>query len=396
MGYGLREKVINDALKRRMSATSCSMLRQGRGLEEWVKTLLGGADTVFLRSVGRTLRVIGAALIALCLVGCGKIEKSPKQQAPLKVRTMTVEPQSGSAVSRYVGTIEAAQETPLSLQNAGRVVSVAVKNGQRVQKGQTILQIDNTQELNAVRGAEASLQHAQDGYDRVSQVHAKGVVSDQKMVEIESQLAQARSLYEAAQQRLKECTLTAPCDGVVSGLDVAIGQTILPGTRVCSLLDMTGFCVRFTVPEKEIKGLTVSGERLRGEVEVAAVDAVYPIVVKEKGVTANPVTHTYEVVARINGGANVLMSGMVGKVTLNVEGLRFKDESIIIPAKCILLKPEGHTVWVIENGNAVRKDIIVDGYEADGVRVKSGLQAGDTLISDGYQKLYEGCEVIFD
>ena len=57
---------------------------------------------------------------------------------------------------------------------------------------------------------------------------------------------------------------------------------------------------------------------------------------------------------------------------------------------------KGHTAWVIENDSAVRKEIIIGGYEADGVRIETGLQAGDTLIIDGYQKLYNGCKVIVD
>lgn len=301
---------------------------------------------------------------------------------------MVVTAQNGAATSRYVGTVEPAQETPLSLQITGRVVSVAVKNGQRVTAGQKILEVDNTQALNALRGAEASLKHAQDGYDRVSKVHDKGVVSDQKMVEIESQLTEARSLYELAKQQVAECTLTAPSNGIVSGLETVVGQTVIPGTTLCKLLDIRAFSVRFTVPEAEINGLGT-----KGVAECAAVDAVLPIVITETGIVANRVTHTYEVVARIQGGEKNLKTGMVAIVKVN--GDRAKDEGeIVIPAKCILLKPEGHTVWLMENGKAVRRQITIDGYRADGVRVLAGLQTGDTLITEGYQKLYQGCEVI--
>ena len=300
---------------------------------------------------------------------------------------MVIMPQDGSTASRYVGTIEPAQTTPLSLQTTGRVVSVEVKNGQRVTAGQTILKVDDTQARNALQGAEAVLQHAQDGYGRVAAVHEKGVVSDQKMVEISSQLEQAKSLYEAAKQQLEECTLKAPCDGVVDGLEVVTGQTMIPGTKLCTILDVSAYSVRFTVPENEIGSLAD-----KGTVECAAIGAVLPVTVTEKGITANAVTHTYEVVARINGRAEGLKSGMVA--TVKLKGERLKDEGdIVIPAKCILLKPEGHTVWVMEKGTAVRRAIEIDGYRADGVRVANGLTIGDTLITEGYQKLYNGCKV---
>ena len=332
------------------------------------------------------------ALLALIMVACGKHDKTAKEQAPIGVKTMIVASGSGNATSRYVGTIEPARKTPLSLQTSGRIVAVRVKNGDRVRKGQVLVEADNTQALNALHGAEAALQHAQDGYDRVSQVHEKGVVSDQKMVEIESQLTQAKSLYEAAKQQLAECTLVAPSDGIIDGLEIEKGQTVIPGTKVCAILDVSGFTVRFTVPEAEIRHLSSEGE-----VECAAVNTVLPIVITEKSVTANPVTHTYDVVARINGGTDVLMTGMVAKVKVKNDRVKEKgndaDDTIVIPARCVLLKPQGHTVWLIKQGKAERRDITIDGYQADGVRVSAGLQSGDTLIIDGYQKLYNGCTV---
>ena len=329
----------------------------------------------------------------LAMVSCSHYEQRKGEQAPLPVKTMVVTSQDGTAVSRYLGTVEPAKQTPLSLQSAGRVVAIHAKNGQRLKAGQAILAIDDTQARNALATTEAALRHAQDGYDRVRQVHDKGVVSDQKMVEIESQLAQARSMYEAAKQQLNECTLTAPCDGVLDGLNVEKGQTIIPGTHLCSILDLTAYSVRFTVPEAEVNRLEVRGERLKGFVECPAVDTVLPIVITEKSVTSNVVTHTCEVVARIQGGADILVPGMVGKVAIRGERLSISGERIVIPAKCVLLKPQGHTVWVVEQGRAVRRDITVDGYQADGVRVLSGLEAGDTLIIEGYQKLYNDCNV---
>lgn len=338
---------------------------------------------------------IGWMALALCgLVACTKQVHQEFAQAPIKVKTTVVAPQTGSATSRYVGVIEPTHETPLSMETAGRVTAINVKNGERVRKGQVLLAVDNTQALNALQGAKAALQHAQDGYDRVSKVHAKGVVSDQKMVEVQSQLAQAKSLYAAAKKRLEECSLSAPCDGVVNGLTIEKGQTVIPGTKICSILDISGFNVRFTVPEAEIRELGT-----KGEVECAAVNAVFPVTISEKSFAANTLTHTYEVVAHITGGTDVLMTGMVAKVQIaqkSDDPNQQTNNDIVIPAQCILLTPDGHTVWVAENGTAERRTITIDGYQADGVRVKSGLQAGDTLITEGYQKLYKDCKIIED
>lgn len=334
-------------------------------------------------------------LLALCMVGCGKKAQNARSTTAIRVKTMVVASDAQQGLSRYVGAIEPQKETKLSMQATGRVTSIEVKNGQRVTKGQTLVTIDNTQALNRLEGAEATLKHAQDGYDRAKKVHEQGVVSDQKMVEIESKLAQAQAIYATAKQQLDECTLIAPCNGVVNGLDLQFGQTILPGAPICSIIDLSAFCVKFTVPEAEITHLTRTPAQLTGTVEVAAVDQTYPITITDAAMVANALTHTYEVKANIKGGAELLKPGMVGVVRINhkpSEGTA-QNIPIVIPAECILMKPEGATVWIAEENKAVRRNITIGGYQADGVRVREGLQAGDQLITEGYQKLYHNCDI---
>lgn len=323
--------------------------------------------------------------VALMVMGCTAIEqKKPQEQMPLRVNIQVVTPQAHSTGTRYVGTIAAATETPLSLQTTGRVLSVHVKDGDRVRKGQVLVRIDSTQALNAYQSAEAAWIHAKDGYDRVKSVHAKGVVADQKMVEIQSQMQQALSLYEAAKQQLRECTLTTPCDGIINGLDVRVGQTVIPGTRVLSIVDLSTFSVLFTVPEEEVNTIYVGQ---KGEIDCAATQTRYPVTVTEKSLKANSVSHTYKITARIHSNDSRIMPGMIGKVELQQNST---DMQIIIPARCILLMPDNATVWVKEQGIAQRRKVTIGSYQADGVLVTEGLQPGDSLIIDGYQKLFKG------
>lgn len=337
--------------------------------------------------------------IVLLFASCSAHEKAQKEQAPIRVEMTVVAPQTDNSASRYVGTIVPLHETALSIQTTGRVKEIKCKNGDKVQKGQVLLRVEDTQARNALNTAESALRQAQDGYDRVKQVHEKGAVTDQKLVEVESQLARAKSAYAMARQQLNECTLTAPGNGVISGLSLEIGQAVIPGMKIMTLLDQSALCVRFTVPEGEVRNIKVNAGRLNqsGEVECAAVDTILPISITEKSVTANPVTHTYEVTARVLGGTDVLLPGMVGKVRLkgteNEKQGANEPENIIVPAHCIQLMPAGHTVWVVEQGRARRREITIGGYQAGGVLVQSGLQVGDTLITEGYQKIYNDCLV---
>ena len=289
--------------------------------------------------------------------------------------------------NRYVGTIEAAHTTSVSMQTPGRVLKVYCREGDRVRRNQILLRIDNTQALNALHSAEATLRQAQDGYDRVKKVHAQGAVTDQQMVEIESRLAQAKSLRDAAQRQVSECELRAPADGVVSQLDIAEGQTVVPGVRLMTLLDPSAYVVSFSVPETEINTVSIGQE---GEVECVALDSILPCKITDLGLQANPLAHTYTVKADIRGGRDCLRHGMVGKVLLTPNPLTVNSSPLIIPSHCVHLMQRGPAVWRVKNGHADRVLIQVNGYRADGVLVSDGLQPGDTLITDGYQKLYQG------
>ena len=220
------------------------------------------------------------------LSGCSSPIKHKAEVPPISVRTMVIGAQEDAvAYTRYVGSVEAIQETPLSLQSAGRVTEVNVQEGSAVSSGQVLLRIDNTQAVNALRSAEAAWRQAEDGYTRAQQVYAKGAITEQQMVEIESKRTQAQALYEVAKRQVEECELKAPCKGVVSGLDIQIGQTIVPGVPLMKLLDLSAYAVRFTVPEGEISSLSIGQ---KGTVECTTMDTVLTCTISDKGIQANP------------------------------------------------------------------------------------------------------------
>lgn len=331
-------------------------------------------------------------ILALALTACTSSIRHKKDQAqPVAVQVQVVGTQTAALMSHYVGTVEAVQSVPLSLQTAGRVEELCCRNGDRVSRGQVLLRVDATQATNALRSAQAALRQAQDGYDRVKRVHDQGAVTDQQMVEIESRLAQAQALCDAAQRQVNECALTAPFDGVVSGLDTKEGQTVVPGIRLMNLLDITAYSVRFTVPESEISHLAIGQ---KGQVDCPAADRVLDCRVADKGLEANRLAHTYEVKADIQGGQDVLRPGMVCKVRMQNRTASATTSAIVIPAHCVHLLQQGPSVWIVRNGQAARVQIQTGGYQADGIIVKDGLQCGDTLVVDGYQKLYKDCKVI--
>ncbi|MDY2943035.1 MAG: hypothetical protein SOT07_04985, partial [Paludibacteraceae bacterium] len=121
----------------------------------------------------------------------------------------------------------------------------------------------------------------------------------------------------------------------------------------------------------------------------AQLPASIPVRVVEKGMKANALSHAYPVRAEVLRREG-LLPGMVSKVCMTGQ----QSEGLLIPAACVQVTPEGKSVWVVqEDSTAVRRMVQIGQYVPDGVLVIDGLQTGDRVVTDGFQKLYKGAKV---
>ncbi|MBR6017650.1 MAG: efflux RND transporter periplasmic adaptor subunit [Paludibacteraceae bacterium] len=321
----------------------------------------------------------------LLLTACSKPVQQTTVAPPVEVRVMQVEQSLDRSSRSYAGRLEARAVTPLALQTTGRVTELLVREGDHVQRGQVLLRVDNTQAMHALDAARATLRQAQDAYNRVAVVHDSGVVSDMKWMEVETRLEQARSAAESAEQLVAQCELHAPSDGIIGSLRVEQGQSVLPSETLVELFDISEYYVRFGVPETEIASVRPGDQ---GQLYIAALNDRIPITVTERGMKANPLAHTYEVRARLSRREGVL-PGMIGDVTLSAQQV----EGLVVPAVCVRLLKDAPTVWVAHDSTAVRRAVRIGEYVHDGIVIDSGLQPGDRVIIEGFQKLYNNAPI---
>ena len=330
------------------------------------------------------------ALSALVLIGCGK-KKSQKQtfDPTLPVEISVILQTDDNNFRNYVGTTKSEMELPLSFPLGGKLTGSYVKNGQHVKKGALIARVDETAAKSIHDAALATLNQAEDGYNRLKQVHDEGGIPDVRWVQMETDLEKARQTEITTRKNLNECTLRAPQEGFISMGDHTTGENMLPATPFCRIIDMDKIVVEFSVPEKEI-GIIQVGDKA---------EATFPglnnltksIEIVDKSFVANPMGHTYTIKAKVPVEDKDILPGMVAKIKLSLS----EASGIVVPSSCVLTMPEGADVWTVKNGKAYRRNIKVGGFVKNGVVVDSGLQSGDTIITVGYQKLYNGAKVSF-
>lgn len=306
---------------------------------------------------------------------------------PVTVKVMTVGPVSTTGGAAYVGTVEAQATAMVSAPTAGTLAQVAVRRGQRVAKGQTVLRIESQSSQSAADMAHSKLVQAEDGYRRLQEVAETGSVPEVKMVEMETALAQAQAADEAARSMLDKCSVTAPIAGVVEDIFVEQGVEVTPSERLLRIVDMSAVEIRFPVPENEIRFLTV-GDSAR--VEVPAIGFTTQCSVIQKGIVANPLSHSYDCVLAVPSTAAEMLPGMVCKVWLQ----RSSSMGMVVPASCVRTDTDGRYVWTVADGIVQKRHITVGGYAGNGITVSDGLTEGDQVVIEGCRKVSTGMKVL--
>ena len=293
----------------------------------------------------------------------------------------------------YVGIVEEREATAVSFTGMGVVKRVLVSEGQAVGRGQLLAEMDDTQARNLLSNAEATMTQANDALERYGMLHKNGSLPEVRWVEIESKVAQAKSQLEVAKKNLADCRLTAPVSGIIGQKQIGAGETAVPSQAVVSILDISSVKVKVAVPEAEIGDINSSTPTT---IKVEAINGSFQGGRIEKGVQADALTHTYDIRINVANPDRKLLPGMVASVRFISEGSQ-AISSKMIPVTSVQKKSDGSLfVWTVDKKNtAHRTTVTIGNTQNNYVSIINGLNMGDRIVTEGYQKLSEGVKVVF-
>ena len=357
------------------------------------------------KCLSSTFSLMFFSLLNICLLnGCSDNKKDSSRGA-IKVEILAVGDNTYGESHDYVGTVEEKTGSVLSFEVAGNITSLRVDEGDRVNRGQTLATIDPVSLKEAHRATLTTLKQAQDAYKRFLPLHKSGTISDMRWVDIESKLEQAKAAESIARQQLSHTTLIAPYAGVIASKDAEMGTYVLPGQPILKLANVAQVHVKVSVPESEISHIHVGD---KASISVAALGGVtFSGKITEKGIDANPISHTYDVKVLIANSQGKLLPGMVcdTKVFTSGHSSTFLTRNatqadsdnapyIVIPANCIELDVDNSRfVWTVVDGKAHQQPVQVGEFKGDGITILSGIKPGDKVIVNGQQKVSEGMKV---
>ena len=318
----------------------------------------------------------GLLSVVFVLSGCSGSQKEGRDSKEIPVEIVKVAKTVPADTRNYVGTVEEVVSSSISFQVMGNVERVLVGEGQKVREGQLLAVLDKATLENAYNASAASLRQAEDAYARMRTLHENKSLPDMKWVEVESKLEQARSMERISRKNLEDRNLYAPFGDVQ------------PGQPVFSLLRIETVNVKIAVPENEVATL---GDQA-AMIKVAALGGqCFEGKVTEKGIVANPISHTYEAKIRLENPSGALLPGMVCDVRLSGEE---SVPAIALPNNAVLIANDGgRFVWKVVDGKAKATPVRTGDLTERGLFILEGLNEGDIVVIGGYQKISEGMRV---
>jgi membrane fusion protein (multidrug efflux system) len=290
--------------------------------------------------------------------------------------------------AQAVGSLRSRQSVVLKPEVSGRVTRLNFRDGEKVRRGQLLVQLDDQLPLAQMQQAQAELSIAQANHKRNQELVAQNFISKRSLDESAANLQVAQAKLSLARATAARLRIVAPFDGIAGIRNVNVGDYLKDGAEIVNIEDIDAILVDFRLPEsfqtKAQRGQTalVEIDALPGRKYQAVVQAIDPLV------DANG--RSIGIRGCIDNRHMELRPGMFARITA-VFGQR--DNARVIPEEAIV--PQGGRQFVIrlvdgpdqDTKIAQRVEVKVGVRQPGRVEIVEGLQPGDTVVTAGQQRI---------
>jgi RND family efflux transporter MFP subunit len=353
-------------------------------------------------------------ILSVVLAGCGNKVKpgSVEVKRPMisGVGMADIKLVSIDEYNETAGTIKGKNTSVLASKVMGEVRNIAVKEGDRVSKGQLLLTIDN-------RDAVAKVSAAQAGYremvktlemtgqaqslasitnERYEQLYKEDAISKQQMDQVATQGKVAQLDFERSQEAVKRAEASlleaqtsydftqviAPTAGVITAKKIDIGSMALPGVPLLILEDDSAYTIEADVDESIVGNIRVG---MATDIRVDSLGTSIQGMISEMAPVVDQATRKMHIKIAISGEG--LKSGLYAQVKIPLT----KKQTILVPKTAIVEKGQLTGVYVVDTQGVVLYRIVRMGKTYDsGVEILSGIQVGEKIIVTDTQKVIDG------
>lgn len=377
------------------------------------------------RAVRHARWTVLAAALAASLAACGGgagpgKDAGANAQTAIPVEVAAARHQSVTANYSGTATLEAVGDAQVVSKTTGIVLKILVEEGQRVEKGQLLAQLDDDQARNKLAQADATLKKAQAAYDKAEKGLALKITPradyDRDKYDLETQ----RAVVAGAQLDVSYTRIVAPISGVVAKRSIKVGNLVQTNQNLFQVVDLDPLEAVLNVPERDLDTLKAGQpvqmrvDALGGKSFAGTIARIAPVVDAASG--------TFRATCQFRDRSGSLKPGMFGRIEVAYDE---RHDALVVPRTALVEEDGESSVFIIEPappkakadkpdakkgkpGEAVaseqakpdvplfvaKRRIVKTGYvEGDRVEVRDGLKDGERVITIGRNAVRDGTQV---
>ncbi len=294
------------------------------------------------------------------------------------------------------GSINTKENILVQPEMPGTLVSLNVKSGQRVGKGQILGRTDDGGMSQQLAQIENQYNLAKTTFERQKNLWNQKIGSEMQFLQAQTQMIGAEKQVLQMKAQLSKTLIRAPFAGVIDEVFVERGQVVAPSMQgLMRIVNLSNMYVSASIPETYIGKLKVG---TLVNVALSSLGKTYKGRVRQIGNNINPNNRSFGIEVAVPNPENLLRPNQVAKLQI-VDYTN--NKAITVPSNAVLTNADGSKfVYLVESGNEkmgiAKKTTVTIGQSANNVsEILSGIEATDVVIIEGLNTVSEGAKIKF-
>lgn len=321
----------------------------------------------------------------------------PSSATVEKAKLVSISPVAPTNFTHYIdlqGTIESDNISYVAPRNGqgGLVKAIYVKQGDYVKKGQLLLKLDDAVYLKNLQQAQTELEYAQDLYRRQKNLWDQQIGTEYQLVQAKQRVDQAQNQIAFIKEQWSMTNVYADVSGIADIVSVRVGELFTGYNQAAQsyqirIVNNSSLKVKAQVPENYL-GRVDEGSNVK--ITLPDLNKTISAKVSVTGKIIDPISRSFYIEAKLPVDKDLRPNQIA---VVNIQDYN-SSNAITAPINTVQTDEKGKFVLVAatENGKLIarKKPVQIGEAYGDKIEIKSGLQAGDQIITEGFQGLYDG------
>lgn len=304
------------------------------------------------------------------------------------VKVAELKKKSFSHYVELTGTVTSKENIMISAEAGGRILSVPAQEGQKVSKGQILVRIENEAVGNQLAEAKTAFELAETTYKKRKNLWDQNIGSEIEYLQAKSNYESTRSRYAQIKTQYENTMIKAPINGSVDVVQVNEGEFVSVGTPIARVVDLAKVEIEAELSEQYMTNVH-KGDSVQVRIPALGIELTAPVTFVSQVI--NPNNRSFKVKVNLDNKNGLIKPNVLANLVIR----DYKnDEAIVVPSKVITKDLKGDFVYVASNESgtqkAVKKYITKGRSSGAETEIQTGLEAGDKIITDGYNQVNNG------